>query len=321
MPIPQHISARLRLPVVASPLYIVSNPDLVIAQCQAGVVGSFPALNARPAEALDSWLQRITTELARWDEAHPHRPAAPFAVNQIVHDSNDRLAHDLELCVKYRVPVVITSLGVRRQVIDTVHAYGGWVLHDVISNAFARKAIDKGVDGLIAVAAGAGGHAGAVSPFALVQEIREWYDGLLLLGGCIGTGDAILAAQACGADLAYVGTPFIATLEAGADPRHKQAVVDGSSEDIVYTNVFTGIHANFLRSSLLACDLDPEKLDELKPGKMEWGSGGQSKAKVWKDIWSAGQGIGRIKRIVPAAELIAQLSREYATARERIAQL
>lgn len=318
MALPPQLKRNLRLPVVASPLFIISNPALVVAQCCAGIIGSFPALNARPAATLHDWLASIQADLAAWDEAHPGQPAAPFAVNQVVHDSNDRLEHDLAVCVEHRVPLVITSLGVRPAVLDAIHSYGGLVLHDVITNAFARKAVAKGVDGLIAVAAGAGGHAGTVSPFALVQEIREWFDGPLLLGGCIATGDAVLAAQACGADLAYVGTPFIATQEANADPRHKQAIVEGQSRDIVYTDVFTGTPANFLRAGIVASGLDPERLHEVAPARMAWGAEGSSKAKAWKDIWSAGQGIGAVHEVVPAAELVARLAREYDAARARL---
>ncbi|TWG79971.1 nitronate monooxygenase [Cupriavidus gilardii J11] len=307
---------RLRLPVVGSPLFIISNPDLVIAQCKAGVVGAFPALNARPASQLEEWLDRITTELAEHDARHPDRPAAPFAVNQIVHRSNDRLEHDLELCVRYKVPIVITSLGAREEVNQAVHSYGGIVLHDIINNTFARKAIAKGADGLIAVAAGAGGHAGTQSPFALLHEIREWFDGPLLLSGAIASGNGILAAQAAGADLAYIGSAFIATEEANAQPAYKQMIVDSTAGDIVYSNLFTGVHGNYLRQSIVNAGLDPDALPASDPTAMNFGS---NRVKPWKDIWGAGQGVGAIKRIVPAAELIARFAEEYAMARQRLA--
>ncbi|MCY1222166.1 putative enoyl-[acyl-carrier-protein] reductase II [compost metagenome] len=301
--------------MVCSPLFIISNPDLVIAQCKAGVVGSFPALNARPAPKLEEWLDRITTELAEHNDKHPDRPAAPFAVNQIVHKSNDRLEHDLELCVRYKVPVVITSLGARKEVNDAVHSYGGIVLHDVINNTFARKAIEKGADGLVAVAAGAGGHAGTLSPFALLHEIREWFDGPLLLSGAISSGDAILAAQAAGADLAYIGSAFIATQEANAQDGYKQMIVDSSAGDIVYSNLFTGVHGNYLRGSIERAGLDPEALPQSDPSKMNFGS---ASVKAWKDIWGAGQGVGAIKRVVPAGELVRRFAEEYALARRRL---
>lgn len=309
---------RLRLPVIASPLFIISNPDLVIAQCKAGVVGSFPALNARPGPVLEEWLQRITRELAEYDAAHPDAPAAPFAVNQIVHKSNDRLMHDVELCVKYKVPIVITSLGARPEVNEAIHSYGGIVLHDVIDQVFARKAIEKGADGLILVAAGAGGHAGTQSPFALVQETREWFDGPIALSGSIACGSSILAAQAMGADLAYIGSAFIATHEANAVEAYKQAIVDSSAGDIIYSNLFTGIHGNYLRSSIAQAGLDPDNLPESDPSAMNFGSGGNTKAKAWKDIWGAGQGIGAIKEITSAADLIARLTQEYRAAKARI---
>jgi nitronate monooxygenase len=318
MALPASLQGRLRLPAVAAPMFIISNPDLVIAQCKAGIVGSFPSLNARPAEKLEEWLQQITTELAAWDAANPDTPAAPFAVNQIVHGSNDRLQHDLELCVKYKVPIVITSLGAKEFVNDAVHSYGGIVLHDIINNRFARKAIEKGADGLIAVASGAGGHAGPISPFALVQEIRAWFDGPLLLSGSIATGDAILAAQAMGADLGYIGSAFIATVEANAEQAYKQAVVDCGASDIVYSNLFTGIHGNYLRPSIEAAGLDPDNLPDSDPSAMNFGSGGDTASKAWKDIWGCGQGIGAVKDIVPAAELVARLQREYTAARERL---
>ena len=318
MALPESLAKKLSLPLVGAPLFIISNPDLVIAQCKAGVVGSFPALNARPATELEKWLQRITGELAAHDAASPDRPAAPFAVNQIVHGSNDRLEHDLELCVKYKVPIVITSLGAREFVNEAIHSYGGLVFHDVIDNRFARKAVEKGADGLIAVAAGAGGHAGTTSPFALVQEIREWFDGPLLLSGSIGSGDGILAARAMGADLAYMGSAFIATEEANAEAAYKQATVDHSSADIVYSNLFTGVHGNYLRPSVEAAGLDPDNLPESDPSAMNFGSGGNAKAKAWKDIWGCVQGIGAVKQVLPAAELVERLRREYEVARERL---
>jgi nitronate monooxygenase len=309
----------LRLPVVGAPLFIISNPELVIAQCKAGIVGSFPALNARPVEVLEQWLQRITSELAEYDEANPDAPAAPFAVNQIVHGSNDRLQQDLELCVKYKVPIVITSLGAKEFVNEAIHSYGGIVLHDIINNRFAKKAVEKGADGLIAVAAGAGGHAGVQSPFALVQEIREWFDGPLLLSGSIGHGDAVLGAQAMGADLAYIGSAFIASHEANAAEAYKQAIVDNSAGDIVYTNLFTGVHGNYLRPSIEAAGLDPDNLPESDPSAMNFGSGGDQDAKAWKDIWGCGQGIGSVKSVESVAALVARLSGEYREACERLA--
>ncbi|MGH8505052.1 MAG: NAD(P)H-dependent flavin oxidoreductase, partial [Stenotrophobium sp.] len=299
--------------------FIISNPNLVIAQCTAGIVGAFPALNARPAPVLEEWLQRITAELGAWDAAHPDAPAAPFAVNQIVHKSNDRLMYDVELCVKYKVPVVITSLGARTDINDAIHGYGGIVLHDIINNRFARKAVEKGADGLIAVAAGAGGHAGTTSPFALIQDIREWFDGPLALSGCIATGGAVLAAQAMGADLGYIGSAFIATQEANAAPAYKQAIVDGHAHDIVYTNLFTGVHGNYLRPSIVNAGLDPDQLPESDPSKMDFGSGGNTGAKAWKDIWGCGQGIGAIKQVQSTAELVARLTREYQAAQRALA--
>jgi len=316
MSVPPALAGKLRLPVIGAPLFIISGPDLVLAQCKAGIVGSFPALNARPQAVLEEWLQRITAELAAHDQAHPGPPAAPYAVNQIVHRSNTRLEHDVALCVKYRVPIVITSLGARTDVVDAIHSYGGIVLHDVINVAFARKAIEKGADGLIAVAAGAGGHAGTLSPFALVAEIRSWFDGFLALSGAIATGDGILAAQAAGADVAYIGSPFIATEEANAVGAYKHAVVEATAADIVYTNLFTGIHGNYLKGSILAAGLDPNALPESDPSKMDFGAAGATKA--WRDIWGAGQGIGRVEAIVPAASRIAQWSREYAQAKLRL---
>ncbi|MBS0501082.1 MAG: nitronate monooxygenase [Burkholderiaceae bacterium] len=305
-----------KFPVIGSPLFIISNPKLVIAQCTAGVIGAMPALNARPAEQLDEWLAEITEALAAWDKVHPEQPAAPFAINQIVHKSNDRLEHDMHVCAKYRVPIVITSLGAREDVNQAVHGWGGVVLHDIINNRFARKAVEKGADGLIAVAAGAGGHAGTKSPFALVQEIREWFDGPLALSGAIANGGAILAAQAMGADFAYIGTAFIATEEARAADTYKHAIVAGSSDDIVYSNLFTGVHGNYLAHSIRAAGLDPDQLPVSDPSKMNFGGG--AAAKAWKDIWGSGQGIGAIKAVVPAAELIARLRREYDAARRRL---
>ena len=310
------VLSKLALPVIGSPLFIVSNPKLVIAQCTSGIVGSMPALNARPAEQLDEWLAEITESLAAWDRAHPDRPAAPFAINQIVHKSNDRLDHDMQVCARYKVPVVITSLGARTDVNDAVHAWGGIVLHDIINNFFAKKAIEKGADGLIAVAAGAGGHAGVKSPFALIQEIREWFDGPLALSGAIATGDAVLAAQAMGADLAYIGSAFIATEEARASDAYKQCIVDSNSDDIVYSSLFTGVHGNYLKPSVRNAGLDPENLPESDPSKMNFGGGGAAKA--WKDIWGCGQGIGAVKAVLPTAELVARLKREYDAARARV---
>lgn len=314
MSLPPILSQRLRLPVVASPLFIISNPDLVIAQCKAGIVGSFPALNARPADQLEVWLERITTELAEYDRLHPEAPSAPFAVNQIVHRSNDRLEHDMAVCAKFKVPIVITSLGARTEINDAVHAWGGIVLHDVIDNAFAHKAIAKGADGLIAVAAGAGGHAGFQSPFALVQEIREWFDGPLLLSGAIASGRAILSAQTLGADLAYIGSAFIATQEANAVEGYKQMIVDSSAKDIVHTNLITGVHGNYLKPSIRNAGMDPDALPTSDPSKMDFGSDRQ-KPKAWKEIWGCGQGIGVLRDVPPAGELVARLGREYDVAR------
>ena len=307
---------NLPLPIIGSPLFIISNPKLVIAQCIAGVVGSMPALNARPASQLDEWLAEITEALAAHNKAHPEQPAAPFAINQIVHKSNDRLEHDMALCVKYKVPVIITSLGAREEINQAAHSYGGVVLHDVINNKFAHKAIEKGADGLIAVAAGAGGHAGVKSPFALVQEIRQWFDGPLALSGSITTGASVLAAQAMGADFAYMGSAFIATHEARAVDAYKQAIVDSNSDDIVYSNLFTGVHGNYLAPSIRAAGLDPDNLPESDPSAMNFGSGS---TKAWKDIWGCGQGIGPVNKVQPAGEFIAQLKREYAEARQRLA--
>ena len=317
MPLPP-VLARLPLPIIGSPLFIISNPKLVIAQCQAGVVGSMPALNARPASQLDEWLAEITETLAAYDAAHPDAPSAPFAINQIVHKSNDRLEQDMALCAKYKVPIIITSLGARTDVNDAVHGWGGVVMHDIINNAFARKAIEKGADGLIAVAAGAGGHAGTKSPFALIQEIRQWFDGPLALSGSIASGGAVLAAQAMGADFAYIGSAFIATDEARASEAYKQCVVDSNSDDIVYSSLFTGVHGNYLKPSIRAAGLDPDQLPESDPSAMNFG--GDAK-KAWKDIWGCGQGIGAIDAVVPAAERVARLRREYEAARARLCGL
>ncbi|MCB1407693.1 MAG: nitronate monooxygenase [Rhodobacteraceae bacterium] len=318
MSIATDLKSRLRLPVIGAPLFLISGPELVIAQCKAGIVGSFPSLNARPIEMLDHWLTRINDELAAHDSAHPDRPSAPFAVNLIVHKSNTRLQEDVELCVKHRVPLVICSLGAREDVYEAIHSYGGVVLHDVINQFFARKAIEKGADGLITVATGAGGHAGVQSPFALVQETRAWFDGPIALSGSIATGDAILAAQAMGADFAYIGSPWIATTEANADATYKQAIVDGSAQDIVYTNLFTGVHGNYLRSSIENAGLDPDNLPQSDPSKMNFGSGGSSKAKAWKDIWGCGQGIGAVQAIGPVAAVVDRLEAEYIAAKARV---
>jgi nitronate monooxygenase len=314
MSLPPVFAGRLRLPVIGAPLFVISNPDLVIAQCTSGVTGAFPTLNARPVSQLDEWLHRITEELSAWDRAHPDQPSAPYAANLIVHKSNTRLEEDLALCVKWKVPVIITSLGAREDVNHAVHGYGGITLHDIIHNRFAHKAIEKGADGLIAVAAGAGGHAGSLSPFALVQEIRDWFQGPLALSGSIATGSSILAAIAMGADFAYIGSAFIATREANAVEAYKQMIVDSSGEDIIYTNLFTGIHGNYLRPSVVRAGLDPENLPAGDPSKMDFASGSSSQYKVWKDIWGCGQGIGAVHDILPAAELIARLSREYEAA-------
>jgi len=309
------VLAAQKFPVIASPLFIISNPKLVIEQCKAGVIGSMPALNARPASQLDEWLAEITETLAAHNKANPDNPAAPFAINQIVHKSNDRLEHDMALCVKYKVPVIITSLGAREEINQAAHSYGGVVLHDIINNTFAHKAIDKGADGLIAVAAGAGGHAGTKSPFALIQEIRQWFDGPVALSGSIASGGAILAAQAMGADFAYIGSAFIATHEARASDDYKQAIVDCNSDDIVYSNLFTGVHGNYLAPSIRAAGLDPQNLPESDPSKMNFG--GDAK-KAWKDIWGCGQGIGAVNAVVSTAERVAQLKAEYAQARARL---
>ena len=317
MPLPTQLQ-NLRIPVIGSPLFIISNPDLVIAQCKAGIVGSFPALNARPGPVLEEWLKRITEELAAYDAENPDNPSAPFAVNQIVHKSNDRLMHDVEMCVKYKVPIVITSLGARVEVNEAIHSYGGIVLHDIINNFFAKKAVSKGADGLVAVAAGAGGHAGTLSPFALVQEIREWFDGPIALSGSIANGGAVLAAKAMGADFGYIGSAFIATKEANADERYKECIVKHGADDIVYTNLFTGVHGNYLKPSIEAAGMDPANLPESDPSAMSFGSGGSEKSKAWKDIWGCGQGIGAVKDILPAAELVAKLEREYKAALARL---
>lgn len=322
MALPPILSDRLRLPIVASPMLIVSNPEMVIAQCTSGVIGSFPALNARPQAALREWLGHITTALASYDAQNPDAPAAPFAVNLIAHRSNDRLDEDLATIVEFEVPIVITSLGARPEVNDAVHSYGGIVLHDVVNNAFAMKAIDKGADGLIAVAAGAGGHAGSQSPFALVQEIRSWFDGPLLLSGAIAHGRSILAALAAGADLAYIGSAFIATEEANADGRYKQMIVDSTASDIVYSDLFTGVHGNYLRGSIVAAGLDPDRLAGSDPSQMDFGSTGQDAAsqstKAWRDIWGCGQGIGGVDRVGRVADLIDRLGREFTLAQQTL---
>jgi nitronate monooxygenase len=306
---------RVKFPVIGAPLFIISTPKLVIAQCTAGVVGSMPSLNARPASQLDEWMAEITEGLAAWDRAHPEQPAAPYAINQIVHKSNDRLDHDMQVCAKYKVPIVITSLGARTDVNEAVHSWGGVVLHDIINNFFARKAVEKGADGLIAVAAGAGGHAGVKSPFALVQEIREWFNGPLALSGAISTGGAVAAARAMGADFGYIGSAFIATDEARASDAYKQCVVDSNSDDIVYSSLFTGVHGNYLKPSVVAAGMDPDNLPESDPTKMNFG--GDAK-KAWKDIWGCGQGIGAVKAVLPTAQLVARLRAEYEQAKTRL---
>jgi nitronate monooxygenase len=308
---------RLRLPVIGAPLFIVSNPDLVVAQCKAGIVGSFPALNARPQSLLDEWLHRITEELSAWDREHPDRPAAPFAVNQIVHRSNDRLEADMATCAKWRVPIVITSLGAIVEVNQGVHSWGGITLHDIIHDRFARKAVDKGADGLIAVSAGAGGHAGTLSPFALVQEIRQWFDGPLILSGAIATGRAVLAALAMGADLAYIGSPFVATEEANAQPEYKQGIVEGRASDVVYSSYFTGVHGNYLRQSIVAAGIDPDNLPEGDLKTMNF-AGGEGATKAWRDIWGSGQGIGAIEKVQGAGDYVDQLAREYEAAKAEL---
>jgi nitronate monooxygenase len=306
---------NLPFPVIGSPLFIISNPKLVIAQCIAGVVGSMPALNARPAEQLEEWLIEITEALAAHNKAHPDHPAAPFAINQIVHKSNTRLEHDMAMCVKYKVPIIITSLGAREDINAAAHSYGGVVLHDIINNKHARKAIEKGADGLIAVAAGAGGHAGVKSPFALIQEIRQWFDGPIALSGAISTGDAVLAAQAMGADFGYIGSAFIATHEARAADEYKQSIVDSNSDDIIYSNLFTGVHGNYLAPSIRNAGMDPDNLPESDPSKMDFGG---DKSKAWKDIWGCGQGIGAITQVQSTADYVAQLKREYFAAKARL---
>ena len=312
------IVQKLRIPVIGSPMFIVSTPQLVIAQCTSGIVGSFPALNARPAELLDEWLHEITEALSAWDRDHPERPAAPYAVNQIVHRSNDRFEHDMQVCAEWKVPIVITSLGARVELNDAVHGWGGITLHDVIDDRFARKAVEKGADGVISVAAGAGGHAGRWSPFALMQEIRAWFDGPLILSGAIANGGSVLAAQAAGADLAYVGSPFIATQEANASEAYKQSIVDSGAADIVYSDLFTGVHGNYLRSSIVNAGLDPDALAAGSLDTMKFGSEGSSKTKAWRDIWGSGQGIGAVDQVRPASEFIDLLAEQYAAARARI---
>src|SRR5271170_261506 len=320
MALPEILKGRLRLPVVGAPLFIDSHPALVIAQCKAGIIGAFPALNARPISQLDEWLHEITEALAAHDRVHPESPAAPFAVNQIVHKSNARLEEDMALTVKWKAPIVITSLGAREDVNAAVHGYGGLTLHDIINNRFAHKAIEKGADGLIAVAAGAGGHAGSTSPFALVQDIRAWFEGPLLLSGAIATGRAVLAAQVMGADLAYIGSAFVATQEARAREEYKQAIVDGDASDIIGSTYFTGIFGNYLKSSILRSGLDPESLPQGEAKAMNFASRGSPEAKepkAWRDIWGSGQGIGAVKTVQPVADLVARLAREYAEAKKR----
>jgi nitronate monooxygenase len=319
MTLPAVLRDRLRLPVIGSPLFIVSGPELVIAQCKAGVVGSFPTLNARPISQLDEWLAEITETLADYDRAHPEAPSAPFAVNQIVHRTNNRLDEDVALCAKYKVPVVITSLGAREDLNNAVHGWGGVVLHDIINDAFAHKAVEKGADGLIPVAAGAGGHAGKLSPFAIVQELRQWFDGPIALSGAIASGRSVLAAQAMGADLAYIGSAFIATQEARATPGYKDMIVGSRGEDIVYTNLFTGVHGNYLRPSIERAGLDPDNLPVSDPSKMNFGSGGNQEAKAWRDIWGCGQGIGAVSHVPTAGELVARLAAEYEAAKAELA--
>ena len=311
---------NLRVPVIGSPLFIISNPDLVIAQCKAGVVGSFPALNARPGPVLDEWLDKITTELAEWDEKNPDRKSAPYAVNQIVHKTNNRLEHDVEACVRWKVPIVITSLGARQDVNDAIHSYGGVVLHDIINVVFAHKALEKGADGLIAVCTGAGGHAGTLSPFALIQEIRQFFDGPLALSGSIATGNAVAAAQAMGADLGYIGSAFISCHEANAVEGYKDMIVDSKAGDIVYSNLFTGVHGNYLAPSIAKAGMDVNNLPESDPSAMNFGSGGNQEAKAWKDIWGCGQGIGAIQTRMSTADYVDQLEREYNGAREALAK-
>lgn len=321
MTTPHPLLQRLRLPAVASPMFIASGVELVVAQCKAGIVGSFPALNARPAAALDAWIDAIEQQLAAHDGAHPHAPAAPYAVNLILHKTNDRLADDLATCVRRRVPIVITSVGNPAAVVETVHAYGGLVFHDVINQRHARKAAQAGVDGLILVCAGAGGHAGRLSPFALVGEVKQWFSGLVLLGGAITRGDDILAAQAMGADLAYLGTRFLAATEANITPAYRQAVIDAPAEGIVYTDLFSGVHANYLRSSVAIAGYDPDDLPTRGAAEENFGSESMAKAKVWRDIWSAGQGVGNIGEAEGTAGIAARLQREYDTACARLGHL
>jgi len=321
MALPEILKDRLSVPAVAAPLFIISGPELVIAQCKAGVVGSFPSLNARGEGEFEKWLIQINEELNAYNEANPDNKAAPFAVNQIVHRSNNRLEEDVALCVKHEVPIIITSLGARVEINEAIHSYGGIVLHDVIDNRFAKKAVEKGADGLIAVAAGAGGHAGTLSPLALIQEIREWFDGPLLLSGSIATGDSILAAQAMGADMGYIGSAFISTEEARAESDYKQAIVDYASDDIVYSNLFTGVHGNYLKPSIISAGMDPDNLPESDPSKMNFGSGGNTDSKAWKDIWGCGQGIGAVKAVQPVAQMVAKLAAEYDTAFNRLNSL
>jgi nitronate monooxygenase len=316
----QELKARLEIPVIASPLFIISNPRLVAEQCKNGIVGSFPALNARPAEVLKQWLQELTTELADYQAANPEKKVAPFAVNQIVHQSNDRLQHDLDMCAKYKVPIMITSLRAPAEAVEVAHSYGGKVFHDVVSVRHAKKAIEAGVDGLILVCAGAGGHAGTLNPFALVSEVRAFYDGPIILSGSISQGNQILAAEAMGADFAYMGTRFIATHEANADEAYKQMLVDSSATDIVYSSLFTGVHGNYLRGSIERSGLDPNALPEADKSTMSFGSGGSSKSKAWRDIWGAGQGVGSIRNITSTAEVIAELKRDYFAAKEKLAR-
>lgn len=319
MSLPKFLEGRLRVPVVGSPLFIISHPPLVIEQCKAGVVGSFPTLNARPIEQLDDWMSEINETLGDYAAKNPDKPVAPWAANLIVHRSNDRLEQDLELCVKHKVPIVITSLGARPEVNDAIHSYGGVVWHDIINNKFAHKAVEKGADGLICVAAGAGGHAGTLSPFALIQDIREWFDGTVLLSGSIANGGAVLAAQAMGADLAYIGSAFIATKEARAEQPYKDMIVESDGEDIVYTNLFTGVHGNYLRPSIEKAGMDPDNLPESDPSAMNFGSGGNTKAKAWKDIWGCGQGIGAVHEVASTADYVEKLASEYEAARKRLA--
>jgi nitronate monooxygenase len=318
MALPELLEGNLRLPVIGAPMFIVSTPDLVIAQCKAGIVGAFPALNARPRSALDEWLDRITGELDAYRKANPEKPVAPFAVNQIVHASNDRLQADMETCVRYEVPIIITSLRPPSEVVEAVHGYGGLVFHDVINLRHARKAAEQGVDGIIAVCAGAGGHAGTLSPFALVKEIREFYDGTVILSGCISNGGDVLAARALGADLAYIGTRFIATDEASASPDYKQMLVDSAAGDIVYTSLFSGVHGSYLKPSVARAGMDPDNLPEADKSAMDFGSGGNTHKKAWKDIWSAGQGVGSIHEVLPVADLVDRLAEEYADTKQRL---